>query len=239
MTGQQIINRALIECASEGNRLLESGQTLQAYLQDSMNLAVSDIVTRWPFEWLQTNSMTIPTVINVNQYSFPTDILEILDIVLDTGEVDTRKLKRLPLRRFKTKWAAIQYQPHDKPFEWAALNDIEFLLAPIPDSIYNMYVTGTVHPPPVTNFTVEMTAVPRRYHEGMAFGLAARGCSALREPEMGMKNLGIYEKFIQQMITEDKRQPDVEYEMQPFRAQPVMFTTAYWATPFVRGIGSG
>lgn len=236
MNGQEMINQALIRMQSEGSRMLETGITLQDFLVQCLDTTCEDITAAWPFEWSVRTPEPIQAIAGNSGYQLPARIVEVIDIILDTGSIDTRKLIKRPLRTFKTKWAALQYLPFDKPTEWAQVNDTGFLVAPIPDSsLYTMSVTGTLKANEVS-LTDGYTFIPVRDHEAIVYGLAMRGAEALRDPALKEDMTKRYGQLIQRMIQEDKRMPDVEYQLAPFRGQPVMFSTAYWANPSVRSM---
>src|SRR5688500_13426189 len=109
MTGDQIVARALVELQSESTRALEGGTTLGDFLKDSLNFAISDVFSAWPWEWAQVMSAVIPTVNGQMDYTLPTRMADIIDIISDVGAIDTVKLNKMPLRTFKQKWAAQTY----------------------------------------------------------------------------------------------------------------------------------
>jgi hypothetical protein len=236
MTGLEIINRALVELQSEGSRQLEAGITLQQFLEVSLNLVVSDVFAMWAFEWALNTPTPVPTIGGTSVYTLPTGMIEVFDIILDTGAIDTRKLTRLPLRTFKTKWAAQAYLPMDKPYNWCQVNDTQFQVAPTPNSAYDMTLTGTVAPAAISDFALPVTIIPLRDHEVLVYGIAKRGAEAIKDPVLPDLMTKSYVQIINRMIQEDKRMPDVEYQLQPFRASPQAQGTNYWANPFVGGI---
>jgi len=239
VTPNDMFNRALVELQSDGSRALETGQTLLGFLQQSLTLVADDVFDAWVFEWSFTTQPPMNTQLGVAVYNVPDEVIEVIDIVLDTGAIDTRKLRRLPLRTFRYKWAALKYLPMDKPIEWCQLSDTQFMVAPRPNnSVYTMTVEGASRVSPVdpSNYGVEFPIMPSRHHESIVYGLALRGAEALKDYGLVEKMTTRYKEIVNRMITEDKRQPDTEYEFKPFRAQPVMYTTDYWANPFVRDV---
>jgi hypothetical protein len=165
----------------------------------------------------------------------PASMLEIVEIDLDTGAIDSRSLKKLPLRSFRKAWAHLNYEAAHKPIQWTQINETRFQVAPRPDSNYPMYVTGTKIPARITDFSLEVTAVPKRYHESvLVYGLATMGASKIADMDRFKQNGGMYERGIESMVTEAKRDPDVEYEMKPYSPTGGAFTTEYWRQPHVR-----
>jgi hypothetical protein len=209
-------------------------------LQQSLTIVADDIFDAWVFEWSFTQQPPISCQQGVSVYNIPDSVIETEDIILDTGAIDTRKLRRLPLRTFRYKWAAQKYLPMDKPIEWAQLNDTQFVVAPTPNnSFYTMTVEGASRILPIdpSNYGSEFPIMPSRHHESVVYGLAVRGAEALKDYGLQKELMARYQAIVQRMVVEDKRQPDTEYEFKPFRPQPVMYTTDYWANPFVREIG--
>jgi hypothetical protein len=239
MTGQEIINKALIELASEGTRPLETGRTLQQELQDALNaVVVDDLPTRWPFSYLVGEPpSTVPTQVGVSVYDLPAGMIEIVDVVLDTGASDSRALVKRSLRRFRQTWAAIDFLPMDKPTTWAQINEAKFQVAPRPNAVYTLRLTGTIRPTPITNFAAEVTAVPARWHQTVVvYGVAAIGASKLRDQEAFRRLGGLYEMGVQRMIAEEKRDLDIMYEAQAYQAAARTFSIEYWKSPFAREV---
>lgn len=238
-TGQEIINGALVELKSEASRPLETGTTLGAELQIALNtICVDDIPVRWPFSFLIGDPPDyIMTVPNQSVYTLEAPMQEIFKVVLDTFDLETRPLTKLPLRRFLIKWANLEYSPQDKPIEWCQINEDKIRVAARPDSIYRLNITGTKIPPRITDFNLQVTAVPTRFHMPIVvYGVAAIGASKIGDETLTQKFIQLYERGVKQMIEDDKRDPDVEYQLQPFRAAGRPFGDAYWNSPFVRSI---
>lgn len=239
MTGQTIINKALIELSSEGTRQLETGRTLQQELEDALNtIVVDDLPTRWPFAYLVAEPpSTVSTIIGTSVYNLPSGMLEIVEIVLDTGASDSRPLTKRNLRRFRQEWAAIAFLPQEKSRVWTQINEEKFEIAPRPRAVYTLRLTGTVRPTTITNFAAEVTACPTRWHQNVVvYGVAGIGASKIRDAAKMVEVSGRYELGVQKMVAEEKRDLDVEYELKPFRATAKVFTTEYWKNPFVREV---
>jgi hypothetical protein len=239
VTGQQIVDKALIELASEGTRQLETGRTLAQELQDALNaVVVDDLPTRWPFSYLVGSTPSnVSTVPGQSVYDLPDGMLEIVEVVLDTGTTVTYTLVKRSLRRFMQQWAAVNYLPQTRPTTWAQINEQKFQVAPRPDSVYTLKLTGTFRPSPITNFAAEVTAVPTRWHHNVVvWGVAAIGASRLRDTAAHQRLTQLYELGIQRMIVEEKRDLDIEYEARPFKAVPSIFDVEYWKTPHVREV---
>ncbi len=239
MTGQGIIDKALIELASEGSRLLETGRTLQQELQDALNaIVVDDIPVRWPFQFLVGSpASTVATVAGTDLYTVPSGMLEIVEATLDTGAIDARPMTKRPLRTFRKKWANKPYLAQDKPTEYTTVNETTFEVAPIPNAVYTIRMAGTFKPATITVFSTEVTAIPSRYHQTVAvYGVAGFGALKLHDQALAKEKLAMYDAGIQKMIVEDKREPDVEYELRPYRATGTVYTTNYWQSPFVRSV---
>lgn len=249
MTGQNVIDKALVELASEGTRSLNTGKTLQTELLDALNTVLQELPSRWVFGWLLNNvPSAVATIDGTFRYSIPSPLFELDAIVLDTGAIDTRKLKKRPIRKFRQEWANMLYLPKDKPTHWAQTGDAKFDVAPIPNAVYTMQLTGSQFPPTinasggtaptvVTDLGSLSVPIPARYHDYIHWGVAALGASKLQDRELAGKMLAMWERSINIMIAEDKRDPDVEYELQPFRASGGgAESTKYWASPFIRSV---
>jgi hypothetical protein len=236
VTGDQIVARALVELQSEATRPLEGGTTLGDFLEDSLNFAIGDVFSAWPWEWAQSMSVPIPTANGQMDYVLPTNMADIINIIDNVGSIETRMLNKMPLRTFKQKWAAQSYLPADKPQDYARLNDTQFRLAPTPNSVYNLTIEGTIQPSTIVNFTLPVTAIPERYHESLVYGVSYRGAEALKDQQAQARFEQQFGKQIGKMITDDKRQPDTNFELQPFYASGQIYQTAYWANPFVRTV---
>lgn len=237
MTGTGIVSRALVELARPATLLMEDGRTILQVGTEALNFAIDNVATRRPFQWLIPDDDTlISTVPDQFVYDYPEGVLEIFNIALDTGSTDSRPLDKLPLRRFRRKWAAIEYLAQGKPYQWAQRNDKRFSIAPRPDSVYIMRTVAAVRPTPITNFSLEVQSVPARHHEMLVYGIAARLASLLQWPEKAGAMLAMHENLLGLAIAEDKRDPDVEYAAQPYRAQGVPYNVNYWQTPHVTGL---
>lgn len=233
-TGTAIINRALVEIATEGTLILEDGRTLTQHLEDALNDTIDDIVVQWPFSFLVGEPPDpVPTVAGTSVYSAPSGSLEVVAVILDTGATDTRKLTKIPLRRFRREWAAIDFLAQGKPRVFTTLNEAKFQVAPRPDAVHTMRVTSTKDPATITDFALEVTAIPNRFHEVLVFGVAGRGALKKQNDGQAVTKFAVYNRGVRKMIEEDQRDPDIEYEMQPFRASGKAFAVDYWKTPFV------
>jgi hypothetical protein len=237
MTGDQIVAQVLVKLQSESTRQLEGGLTLGDYLKTSLNFCVQDVFSIWPWEWAQQMSAVIPTVNGTMDYTMPANMADIIDIISDTHSIDTPKLDRLPLRTFKVKWAAQLYLPRDKPREYCRLNDTQFRLAPTPNSAYSLTVEGTIRPSTITNFALEVTGIPERYHETLVYGTMSRGAEALKDQGAMQLSATQYQRLAGKMVQDDKKQLDTNYQLQPFMGQGTNYPTEYWSSPFIRGIG--
>lgn len=238
MTGNDIVNRALVEIARSGSTILENGLTLSVELQDGLNRVIDDITVRHPFEFLiAATPDTVSTVANsAAALSLAANSIDVIDIVLDTGATDSRKLTKLPLRRFRNKWAAIAYLASGKPSEWCQINRSQFQVAPRPDAIYSLLVTTTKREAPITDFTLEVSTIPGEFHEALVLGLATLGAGKVQDLTRLPVLAGRFEAWIKKMIDDDRMQPDLEYQQQPFRAQGGAIQENYWATPDIRSI---
>jgi hypothetical protein len=139
----------------------------------------------------------------------------------------------LPLRRFRNKWAALQYLPQGKPNEWTQASRSHIVVAPMPDAVYVLHVTSTKRPIQIVDFTQEVTSIPQEYHQVLIYGAAMIGCGKVKDLALLPIKLSQYEAGIKKMIEEDKRSIDVDYGQQPFRAEPPVYQENYWATPFI------
>ena len=237
MTGNDVCNRALVELARDGSTVLENGLTLLQELQDALNRIIDDMVIRWPFEFLIPPAPdVISMVVSQSVYDLADNSVEVVDIVMDTGAIDTRKLDGIPLRRFRSKWAAIQYLPRGKPIEWVQINRTQFQVGPAPDAAYTLRINATKRPQPIVNYGLEITVVPGEFHDALVFGTAMRGAGKVQDFTRLPIIATQYESWIKKMIEDDKRRPDMEFVQQPFRAAPPVYDLSYWASPFIRNV---
>jgi hypothetical protein len=201
--------------------------------------------TAWPFEWAQTIAPPVNTVVGQTNYALPADCLELIAIHCNTGAIDSRILKGLPQRNYALKWQALDFLPRDKPTDYSRINQALFSVAPIPNSNTYKLAVIYVQRKVIVDLNVDLASttpdpftimLPARYHEVLVKGVAARMAVALRDSQKFTEADAQFRAIIGNMIVEDKRQPDTNFELRPFRGAPYFYQTTYWANPFVREI---
>jgi len=238
MTGQEILNLAFIEVQSEATRQVEAGQTLGSIATQYLNFCINDLLTLgeiWDWAREIPFSPTIPTVNGTSIYTMPTGCIKLTQIYFDTGAIDSRMLIGLPVATFKQKWAALNYLARDKSVDYCQLDDTRFQVAPIPNAVYTMSITG-LEQSSITDLGLAVTAIPERYHEVLVFGLARRFASAIRDTALFQQNGQMYTERVNRMVAESRRRADINLALQPFVSAPKIYTTDYWANPFVRRV---
>ena len=129
------------------------------------------------------------------------------------------------------------YLAQDKPVDSCQANQTTFLVAPVPNSAYKLNLTGSFRPSYITSFTSEVTAVPAQYHQDVVvYGVAMIGAGRLQDDRKLKAAAAQYEAGVKKMIDEDKRQPDLEYSLQPYRASGRGYKSNYWQSPFVQQV---
>lgn len=230
MTGNDIIDAALREVAREGTLPLEGGATLREVLEQGLNRLFDEVATAHAFSWLRaTSPTTLTTSSGTFRYTLPARVIEVESVVL-TSPVPGYALCRLPLQRFRVRWADRTTQA--KPVEWASVNDNTIELGPTPDSVYTLEVTTLDRPSEMVEFTSEVRQIPARYHEVLVWGLAARAASVLKQEADFARLSRLFAVGVQRMISEDIREPGMTWSAQPFR--PARPLGEYWRDPAVR-----
>lgn len=241
-------NNLIAAVANELNRTdLDTSGSQVAVTQRALNDAMRDLFNRYAFSWRVVDPpMTITLTAGTTLYdtsSGGTLLQDLYVVYLDTGDLQTRPLTEWPLWRFRRKFANLAYLPNGWPEWFTRVDQYKVQVAPPPQS--SSWSLKAYYSPEfvdITNFAANITQVTPRAFEVVKVMMLARlkRWEYTTTSDDGTVTLAaayqLAEKMIQDLIKEDKDNPNISYEMQGANFGGLPLTMSYWASPFVRNL---
>lgn len=208
-----------------------------SHTQRFLNRTLQNMYSAHPFSWrVQETPLSVTSIVNQTDYNLSTvtggvKFQDIFVMFLDDGTSGSREMIEKSLRWYIANFANVAYLGGSTPIYYARIDQYSIRVAPKPSSVsYIMKVYYTLEHADVTVFTDD-TNVADKIHEVIELGMLARAYRYLRESEAASRFKLDYEFELDRLILEDKKKPNLIFEMQLFQGRRG-FSGEYWKSPF-------
>jgi len=228
---------------------LKTGGANVAVSQRALNNSLRDLFNRYVFSWRVVDPpLTVDLTAGTTLYDLSTisggkKVQDLYVVYLDTQDLQSRPLEEWPLWRFRREFANLKYLPKTKPTTFTRVDQYKIEIALPPESsTYDLKVYYSEEFADITNFATTLAQGPQRIWEVITVMMLARLKRweyTAQSPESSQVVIGAYalaEKMIQDLIKEDKANPNISYIMQGARFGGMPLSLNYWASPFIKSV---